>query len=70
MTAATKTTDDLSNNIVFSQSERQQQEKSAVQIKLLKGPLYRAKHKDLWPWLERDQFQIREYFQQIGLSLL
>ena len=68
--ATTKTTDDLSNNIVFSQSERQQQEKSAVQIKLLKGPIYRAKHKELWPWLERDQFQVREYFQQIGLSLL
>jgi len=78
MTATTKTTDDLTNNlatnittnIALSQSERQQQEKSAVQIKLLKGPLYRAKHKDLWSWLERDQFQIREYFQQIGLSLL
>jgi len=68
--ATTKTTDDLSNNIVFSQSERQQQEKSAVQIKLLKGPIYRAKHKELWSWLERDQFQVREYFQQIGLSLL
>jgi len=54
----------------LSQAERQQQEKSAVQIKLLKGPLYRAKHRELWPWLERDQFQIREYFQQIGLSLL
>jgi len=53
-----------------SQNERQQQEKSAVQIKLLKGPIYRAKHKDFWSWLERDQFQIREYFQQIGLSLL
>ena len=54
----------------LSQSERQQQEKSTVQIKLLKGPIYRGKHKDLWFWLERDQFQIREYFQQIGLSLL
>lgn len=54
----------------LSQAERQQQEKSAVQIKLLKGPIYRAKHKDLWSWLDRDQFQIREYFQQIGLSLL
>jgi hypothetical protein len=48
----------------------QQQQKSAVQIKLLKGPIYRAKQKDLWSWLERDQFQIREYFQQVGLSLL
>ncbi|MBL4765313.1 MAG: DUF4194 domain-containing protein [Colwellia sp.] len=67
-------TDDLSSELVLSQQvsqgERQQQEKSAVQIKLLKGPVYRAKHKELWDWLERDQFQIREYFQQIGLSLL
>ncbi|MBL0711070.1 MAG: DUF4194 domain-containing protein [Colwellia sp.] len=58
------------NDILLSTNERQQREKSAVQIKLLKGAIYRAKHKDLWPWLERDQFQIREYFGQIGLSLL
>ena len=58
------------NEININVTAKQQQEKSAVQIKLLKGPVYRAKHKDLWTWLERDQFQIREYFQQIGLSLL
>ena len=63
-------TDNSSSEMPLSQRERQQQEKSAVQIKLLKGPIYRGKHKDLWSWLERDQFQIREYFQQIGLSLL
>ncbi len=50
-------------------SKQQQIEKSAVQIRLLKGPVYRAKHKDLWFYLERDQFQIREYFHQIGLNL-
>lgn len=63
-------TDNLPCELTLSQNDRQQQEKSAVQIKLLKGPIYRAKHKELWPCLERDQFQIREYFQQIGLSLL
>ncbi|OCH74684.1 DUF4194 domain-containing protein [Vibrio breoganii] len=49
---------------------QQQQQKSAVQIKLLKAPIYRAKHKDLWQWLERDQMSIRAYFQQLGLTLL
>ncbi len=48
----------------------QQQQKSAVQVRLLKGAVYRERHRELWEWLERDQFQIREYFQQIGLSLL
>jgi hypothetical protein len=67
---STSAADDLPSELPLSQSERQQQEKSAVQIKLLKGPVYRAKNKDIWSWLERDQFQIREYFQQIGLSLL
>ncbi|OED97335.1 hypothetical protein A1QG_13700 [Vibrio breoganii ZF-29] len=51
-------------------SDAQQQQKSALQVRLLKGPLYRAKHKELWQWLERDQMAIRAYFQQIGLSLL
>jgi len=51
-------------------SALQQQQKSAVQVRLLKGAVYRARHRDLWEWLVRDQFQIREYFQQIGLSLL
>lgn len=44
-------------------------EKSAVQIKLLKGPIYRNKNRDLWLFLEREQYQVREYFNQIGLSL-
>ncbi|REL25366.1 DUF4194 domain-containing protein [Thalassotalea euphylliae] len=48
---------------------RSQQEKSSVQVRLLKGPIYRAQHKELWAWLERDQYRIREYFQQIGLAL-
>ena len=57
-------------NLSPSLAAQQQVEKSSVQIRLLKGPIYRDKHKDLWFCLERDQFQIREYFQQIGLSLL
>tara|TARA_B100000745_G_scaffold296058_1_gene240923 strand:- start:209 stop:826 length:618 start_codon:yes stop_codon:yes gene_type:complete len=51
-------------------NEKLQYEKSAVQIRLLKGPVFRATHRDLWQALERDLFQIREYFQQIGLSLV
>ncbi len=50
-------------------SSQQLAEKSALQIRLLKGPLYRARQRDLWLCLERDQYQIREYFHQIGLSL-
>lgn len=45
-------------------------QKSSVQIRLLKGPVYRQKQSDLWTWLERDQYQIRQYFSEIGLSLL
>lgn len=53
-----------------SLSQQQQMEKSSLQVRLLKGPLYRAKQRDLWHCLERDQYLIREYFQQIGLSLV
>ena len=51
-------------------SSQQLAEKSALQVRLLKGPLYRARQRDLWQCLERDQYQIREYFHQIGLSLI
>ena len=51
-------------------SAEQRAQKSAVQIRLLKGPIYRARARELWHWLERDQFQIREYFQELGLGLL
>ena len=57
---------DIADNNTSSQ---QLAEKSALQIRLLKGPLYRARQRDLWQCLERDQYQIREYFHQIGLSL-
>lgn len=42
---------------------------ASLKVRLLKGPLYRAKHRDLWHVLERDQAVIRSYFDQIGLSL-
>lgn len=58
--------DELFNSL----SQQQQIEKSSLQVRLLKGPLYRAKQRDLWQCLERDQYLIREYFQQIGLTLI
>lgn len=45
-------------------------QKSTLQIRLLKGPIYENKQRELWQWLLRDQYVIREYFTQIGLSLL
>ena len=47
-----------------------QRDKSAVLIRLLKGPLYLHRQRDLWQVLLREQYSIRDYFQQIGLSLL
>ncbi len=66
----TKNTDDTieSANIVTSEIVKTQ--KSSVQIRLLKGAIYRQKQIDLWTWLERDQYQIRQYFAEIGLSLI
>jgi len=51
-------------------SQQQIMEKSTLQVRLLKGPVYRARQRDLWQCLERDQYLIREYFQQIGLALV
>lgn len=47
-----------------------QRDKSALLIRLLKGPLYLHRQRDLWQVLLREQYSIRDYFQQIGLSLL
>ncbi|MFM5068844.1 DUF4194 domain-containing protein [Aeromonas veronii] len=47
-----------------------QRDRSAVLIRLLKGPLYLHRQRDLWQVLLREQHTIREYFQQLGLSLL
>lgn len=47
-----------------------QRNKSAVLIRLLKGPLYLHRQRDLWQVLLREQYSIRDYFQQLGLSLL
>lgn len=50
-------------------SEQAQRDQSALLIKLLKGPVYRARHRDLWEQLLRDQQAIRDYFQHLGLGL-
>lgn len=50
-------------------SDRHQYEKSTVLIKLLKGPLFRHQHRDLWQLLERDEVTVRAYFQSIGLAV-
>jgi len=60
----------MQESLFNSLSQQQLNEKSTLQVRLLKGPLYRSKHRDLWQCLERDQYLIREYFQQIGLSLV
>ena len=58
----------VSVNVITSESIKIQ--RSSVKIRLLKGAIYRQKQVDLWAWLERDQYQIREYFAEIGLSLI
>ncbi|MFD1007462.1 MULTISPECIES: DUF4194 domain-containing protein [Oceanisphaera] len=50
-------------------SEQAQRDQSTLLIKLLKGPVYRARHRDLWEQLLRDQQSIRDYFQHLGLGL-
>ncbi len=50
-------------------SEQAQRDQSALLIRLLKGPVYRARHRDLWEQLLRDQQAIRDYFQHLGLGL-
>ncbi len=54
---------------VITDSELVSLQQSSVKIRLLKGAIYRQKQSDLWAWLERDQYQIRQYFAEIGLSL-
>lgn len=50
-------------------SEQAQRDQSALLIRLLKGPVYRARHRELWEQLLRDQQAIRDYFQHLGLGL-
>ena len=50
-------------------SEQAQRDQSALLIRLLKGPVFRARHRDLWEQLLRDQQVIRDYFQHLGLGL-
>ena len=60
----------MTEALIDDTNNRQLQQKYTVEVRLLKGPVYRAKNKDIWQWLERDQFVIREFFQQLNLSLI
>ena len=44
--------------------------RSEVLIRLMKGPLYRARHRHCWEFLLREQHSVRDYLSTIGLSLL
>ncbi|EED4923249.1 DUF4194 domain-containing protein [Salmonella enterica subsp. diarizonae] len=58
---------ELFNSALFSEDSRNLS--SRILIKLLKGPLYRSRHRDLWEAMVRDQQHIRDYFQPLGLTL-
>ncbi|EIZ2110418.1 DUF4194 domain-containing protein [Salmonella enterica] len=58
---------ELFNSALFSEDSRNLS--SRILIKLLKGPLYRSRHRDLWEAMVRDQQHIRGYFQPLGLTL-
>lgn len=58
---------ELSQHHALSEQARRSQ--SAMLIRLLKGPLYRARHRELWEQLLRDQQAVRHYFQHLGLGL-
>lgn len=58
---------DLFTSTLFSEDSRNAS--SRLLIRLLKGPLYRSRHRDLWEVMMRDQHQIRAYFQPLGLLL-
>ncbi|RVU34338.1 DUF4194 domain-containing protein [Rheinheimera riviphila] len=44
--------------------------RSEVLIRLLKGPLYRSRHRPCWEFLQKEQHTVRDYLATIGLSLL
>ncbi|EAW2935885.1 DUF4194 domain-containing protein [Salmonella enterica] len=58
---------ELFNSALFSEDARNLS--SRILIRLLKGPLYRSRHRDLWEVMVRDQQHIRSYFQPLGLML-
>ncbi|EDT3088244.1 DUF4194 domain-containing protein [Salmonella enterica subsp. enterica serovar Newport] len=58
---------ELFNSTLFSEDARNLS--SRILIRLLKGPLYRSRHRDLWEIMVRDQQHIRSYFQPLGLML-
>ncbi|ELC2815983.1 DUF4194 domain-containing protein [Salmonella enterica] len=58
---------ELFSSTLFSEDSRNLS--SQILIRLLKGPLYRSRHRDLWEAVVRDQQHIRGYFQPLGLML-
>ncbi|WP_446030021.1 DUF4194 domain-containing protein [Lelliottia amnigena] len=57
---------DLSSDLFSAETRKSF---SAILIHLLKGPLYRSRHRDLWEVLQCDQHKIRSYFQPLGLQV-
>lgn len=58
---------ELFSSTLFSEDSRNFS--SRILIRLLKGPLYRSRHRDLWDAMVRDQQHIRRYFHPLGLML-
>lgn len=58
---------ELFSSTLFSEDSRNLS--SRILIRLLKGPLYRSRHRDLWDAMVRDQQHIRRYFHPLGLML-
>lgn len=58
---------ELFSSPLFSEDSRNLS--SRILIRLLKGPLYRSRHRDLWDAMVRDQQHIRRYFHPLGLML-
>lgn len=49
---------------------RENEQRSLILVKLMKGPIYRVKSREIWEILERYESTIRNYFDQIGVALL
>lgn len=58
--------DNKQEDLHFNDNEQ----RSLVLIKLMKGPIYRSSSRELWLYIERYESSIRNYYDQIGLSLL
>jgi hypothetical protein len=49
---------------------KESEQRSLVLVKLMKGPIYRVKSREIWEMLERYESSIRNHFDQIGVALL